>query len=473
MRCPKCGNTNPDNAEICNLCGCALEKPGGNTKTNRLTMASLVRGILKSIVITGGVILIALILGFVAAFFLWRIDAAPIPNDYTIADLRSAPTECATSYKLLMSLAEKEKGLPNAPAIGLSAQDVNTIERINKVIAKEDYSKITEQIKANSDSIYQAWENAQKGRDIISELDTFPEIADLTRIVGITDSEQDTEPKFYSNLRRLVHLYQAYVYLQIEKGSNQTIINELIKLDSVFRKLSINARSTVTKLVCIACLAKNIKTANFIANNPQTSQESLELLAEHFTSFEDKHTSLRNQFIFEYLTFKETLDSLVHDPNLRNSPALKPNSASRLYRNWCNNWIERIGESQESENPQLSVWPAILPDWPPVSIDSGGRVPWFYKVYNPMGSLFVGILMPASERVFEVKTRLEIYHDLLQIVLNKRLDSEASLKARAYSEEYIIDTEAKKIFSPGPDGQTDTKDDIKLTINPDILNATH
>jgi hypothetical protein len=40
----------------------------------------------------------------------------------------------------------------------------------------------------------------------------------------------------------------------------------------------------------------------------------------------------------------------------------------------------------------------------------------------------------------------------------------------AYSDEYIIDAEKKIIFSPGPDGKSYTKDDIKLPINPQVLN---
>ena len=40
---------------------------------------------------------------------------------------------------------------------------------------------------------------------------------------------------------------------------------------------------------------------------------------------------------------------------------------------------------------------------------------------------------------------------------------------RAYSDEYIINVEKKIIFSPGPDGKSYTKDDIKLPINPQSL----
>ena len=81
----------------------------------------------------------------------------------------------------------------------------------------------------------------------------------------------------------------------------------------------------------------------------------------------------------------------------------------------------------------------------------------------------LAIMLPAIERVFVVKTRLEIHSDLLQIVMNKRLGSQVSLKARAYGEEYIIDVGGKKIYSPGPDGEANTKDDIKLPIKPEVL----
>jgi hypothetical protein len=40
----------------------------------------------------------------------------------------------------------------------------------------------------------------------------------------------------------------------------------------------------------------------------------------------------------------------------------------------------------------------------------------------------------------------------------------------AYSDEYIIDVEKKIIFSPRPDGKSFTKDDVKLPINPAVLN---
>ena len=72
-----------------------------------------------------------------------------------------------------------------------------------------------------------------------------------------------------------------------------------------------------------------------------------------------------------------------------------------------------------------------------------------------------------------MQTKLKVQDDLFQIVLNKRLGKEISLKARAYGDKYIIDVGKKMIFSPGPDGRPYTDDDIKLIINPEVLGLLH
>lgn len=498
MHCPKCGTENTIDAEICNACGYVFgkdltEKPVAKPKISRLAITAFVLSILsllffllaaipaivlgiislfkikkskgqlrgKGLAISG----ICIPIIFILIFYLWCIDAPPIPNDYTIADLRSAGPEYNRSYELLMSMSDEEEDLPDAPKIGLSVQDVNTIERFNKIFKEGNYSRITKLLKEKGDNIEQAWKNGQKGRDIITELNRFSEIADLT------EPALDAEMNFLKNFRRLVHLYQAYIYLQTEQGNSKAAVNELVELDSVFRKLSVNARSIVMKLVCIAGLARGIMTANFIVNNPQTSQESLELLAEHFKPLTKEQTSLRNSIISEYLMFVKTLDTRQRGAyTLPKTPFLKRNSMSRLYKNYCDSWI--ASEENRQQSKELTVWPALYPKLP-VAIDSDGNFPWYYKAYNPGGSLMIGILMPALDKVFEIRTRLQIHNDLFQIVLNKRLGREVSLKACAYSDEYIIDVEKERIFSPGPDGKIDTEDDIKLLINPDVLKWTN
>jgi hypothetical protein len=66
-------------------------------------------------------------------------------------------------------------------------------------------------------------------------------------------------------------------------------------------------------------------------------------------------------------------------------------------------------------------------------------------------------------------TQVQVQDDLLQIVLGKRLGKQISLKARAYGDVYVVDVGNKEILSPGPDGKTDTNDDITLPINPELL----
>jgi hypothetical protein len=506
MQCPKCGTENPDEAQSCHSCnwlltGASTHMPTAVAKTSGLAVTSFVlailsiftlsltmipavifgivglviicnsRGKLKGngFAVAGIAISIAPIILFGVSLiiftFIWGLDAPPIPDDYTIADLRSAPPECNRSYELLMSLSDERECPPDAPAIGLSAQDVNTIWQINEVIKEGEYSIITEVLEANADNIKQAWKNGQKGRDIISELNTFPEIADLT------EPDLDFLIKFLRNFRHLTCLYKSYAYLQTEQGKSYIAVNELIELDSVYRKLSVNVRSTITKLGCIAGLSNSIMTANFIANNPKASQESLDILAEHFTPLTDEQISLRNPVLFQYLLMRDVFLEEMSKDLAAETPMLKKNSFLRLYKNLTDYVIYTLDSSGQSEFEELSVWPRFLQICPNVSLDpdSNFRLPWFYKCYNPLGSLLIhvfGAKIPSGTIFFQIKD------DLLQIVLNKRLGTEINLKARAYSEEYIIDTEKKIIFSPGPDGEPNTKDDIKLTINLEVLNLT-
>jgi hypothetical protein len=196
----------------------------------------------------------------------------------------------------------------------------------------------------------------------------------------------------------------------------------------------------------------------------------VELLSKHFTSFTQEQSSMQNQLISEYLVFKDTLDKQnLKFYSLPKTVFLKRNSTLRLLHNFCENRIRIEDNSGESKNPELPVWPSSYPNLLPVSIDSQGKVPFAYIVYNPIGSMLLGMLIPAIEHALEVKTKHEVHYDLFYIVLNKRLGKEISLKARAYNEEYIIDVENIKIFSPGPDGKPHTEDDIKLIINPEVL----
>jgi hypothetical protein len=513
MQCRKCGTENPDDAQICDSCSYTLTSTPATDptrKTKPTKKAVLLHGlgigilyfilILLSTVSTVVLLLTVIViilntiktvtsfkkakvpfkishlfiitpiisLNFILVWvLLLSIDASPILNDYTIADLRSAPPECNRSYEILMSLSEKKGPPKERSETGLFPEDVNAIYQVNDIIREADWTQVSQILEEKADDIIRAWENATKARVIIYELNKFGEIADLT------EPDLEVDLGFLGNLRKLGFLHQAYARLETQQGNAQIATEELIRFDSVISKLNINARSMITKLVCFACFWIDIQTANFIINNPQTSRESLELLAQHFEPLEIEQTSLRNPLISDYLMLKSVIDSLPvlrRFPQAKNLPFLKRNSSLRVCRNFCNDLIDIHEKQQATQSEHLSVWPWVYPDLGPVEIGSDGQFPWYYRRYNPLGSMLLAISTPALGRVFEIEKKHEVHYDLLQIVLNKRLGKEISLKARAYSDEYIIDVENIKIFSPGPDGIPHNDDDIKLIINPQVLN---
>jgi predicted nucleic acid-binding Zn ribbon protein len=517
MHCPKCSTANPEDARLCSSCGSDLpienkteSKPEQEISLKALCvstlghvlmflplyLASFVSTVISVITMIWLVVhavrnvremkkadrpLKVKMIGIVAAVLpdillvatlLYSLDAEPISNDYTVADLRSAGVEYAETYELLNSLADPDEGHLSdrgAPGMGLSKQDVDVIERVAKALGQGDYSHFRQVLAANSVSIKRAWENAGRGREMMSKLSEFDEIADLT------EPDWDADLGFLANLRKSAQLYGVYVRLQTEQGDNTAAVRHLIELDVMFRKLTVNARSTITKLVCIGCLGINTRTANFVANNPRSSDASLELLAEHFTPYTEEQLSWRNQIICEYLTFKNMfreLPGIGRWPAVKNLPFLKRNSAFRVSRNWFNRMLDAWEGPNGDKRQQLSVWPWLYPDFGPVSIGSDGKLPWYYRRYNPVGSMLLRMGMPAFGRAFSHRSRLKVEDELLRIVLDKRLGREVSLKACAYSDEYIVDIEKKVIFSPGPDGEPETEDDIKLPIDPNVLGWT-
>ncbi len=419
---------------------------------------------------------------FVAQAY-WRIDAPPIPDDYTMADLKSAPSEFNETYHLLLSLADPNEEAPGAPGIGFTAEDVNILKAVRRCFRGDDFESIYASIDANSENILSLWTKANKGRDVIERLLTYEQIADLSE----PHFDFESNPKFYANLRNMIHLYEAYIRLQCRNNNFAEAADELSKLNELNQKLNVNTRSTIAKLVYIAFAALNIQTAGFIANYPGVPIHYIEGLADSFDGLSNEQTSMRNPIIFEYLMIGNVLEGIseyafteekvpfAENPYVRellkrrfNRSVLKYNSTLRLYRNYTDGWITFDAGNERSEEDNLSVWPAVYPDLP-VEIDPNGKLPRYYFVYNPIGSLLLGILLPAYERVFQVRSKLIVHADLLQIVLNKRLGNPYSLKAHDFSEEYIVDCEGEKIFSPGPDGESYTDDDIYLLISPKVL----
>ena len=401
---------------------------------------------------------------FMAIFYLfWRIDAPPIPKDYTIADLRSAPAECTDSFEILKILIDEPWDTPGAPAVGLSKRDVDMIDDIRDALQKGTDAEIARILSYDSNDIKAAWAASEKARDIIRKLNAFPEIADLS------EPEIGSKTMRWHNLIELARLYEVYAHLQTEQDDIRAFTIELVELDSVFRKLSLNVRLFVERLICHACLETDIDTANVIVNNTNASRNTIELLAKQFTPVTAQQLSVRNGMLSEYLLMKNIVMEISHASRAEKTRLLKTNSTLRVYKNYCDDWLTAMEPGVDVIATKLSAWPNHYPFKEPDLLSSRGMLTLIYWCYNPLGSECICRFMFFHKMDFRKRFTVPVHDDLFQIVLNKRLDKEMSLKARAYSDEYIVDIENRKIFSPGPDGKADTKDDIMLPINPDVL----
>ena len=404
---------------------------------------------------------------FMCIFYLfWRIDAPPISNDYTIADLRSAPAQYNESFEVLKMLIDEDHDFSGVPAIELTKSDRNMIAEIRGIIKTAATSEISKTLSYYAEEIEQIWADNETARDIIHRLNEFPEIADLTEL----NANLKIMP--VNNLIDLARFYQVYAHLKIEQRDIQAFAAELIELDSVFRKLSVNARMLFPKLVYLICINENILTANAIVNGQWTPMSTVELLADHFIPLKDEQTSLRNSILSEYLLMRSLFSDVSDQSVAEKILLLKKNSTLRLFRNFYDDWMGAEEGSQNVAKTKLSVWPDIYPfKEPSMPFANQARFPFLYRCYNPHINI-VNFVRPSYKTIISRENsiiQVQIQDDLLQIILSKRLGKEINLKARAYSGEYIVDVENGKIFSPGPDGKAGTKDDIILRINPEVL----
>jgi len=293
---------------------------------------------------------------FMCAFYLfWNIDTPPIPNDYTIADLRSAPAQYAESFELLKTLVDEQHDSSGVPAIELTNSDTKMIAEIKKIMEKGTTSEIAKAISYYAEEIKQIWADNERARDIIHHLNEFPEIADLTEL----NANLEILPvvKFID----FVRFYQVYTHLKIEQRDIQTFTAELIELDSVCRKLSVNARMLVPKLAYLICINENVLTADAIVNDKQTPMSTIELITVHFTPLTDEQTSLRNSILSEYLSIKSVLSEISEQIATEKILPLKKNSTLRLLRNSYDSWLDAERGRQNVAETKFSVWPDIYP----------------------------------------------------------------------------------------------------------------
>jgi len=405
--------------------------------------------------------------GYIVAAY-WRIDAPPIRDHWGMSDLRSAPLECEGSFELLMSLADANDSVEGAPAIGFSAADVNDLRRVWEVIKAGDLGKTRQALDDEAAVIVRLWDRCARARAVVEQLDEYAEIADMS-----TPSLSPDNPyPFLKNMRYVIWTHQVYACLKSHQGHVEEAVTTLAQINRLARGFDKNARTPIGKITCIATFGMDVGTAAFVANGTEVSEAQLERLLAEFSPVRDECLSLRNMIIFEHLYVKKLVDEMFDEAGRHRrrklAVMLKYNSTLRLHRRLCEQWLETDGCEPVREAPTGSVWPTVYPK-PDVSLGLQGEVPWYYWAYNPLGSQVAQLMIHYREAIGKLKTQMRVHADLLCILIDKRLGREVDLRARAYSEAYVVDKEAGRISSCGPDGQLGTKDDIWLAFDPNVV----
>lgn len=218
-------------------------------------------------------------------WLLWRqsTGAAPVRSRYTIADLRSVPKECRPSYDTLVRLA----GLKVPDAMGLVEE-----------LTDGDYPSDAKVLEKAS-QIEEAWEGGQAGRQLMAELNTFAEIADMADPAKIL--LQNPASNIILTIMQLRWVYQAQVMLNLARGNDRAAAEELIEFDSVLRKLDANLRGMLAKSVCNELLQADMNLAASMADRQGVSRETVELLARNFVPLSEEQTTWQNCIVFASL----------------------------------------------------------------------------------------------------------------------------------------------------------------------------
>ncbi len=420
MDCPKCKNKNPDNSNFCEACGYELNlsKNVAHKKTNKeaafsfllacispytfmiTSIPSIFLGFLslrkikkKKEELKGELIAkagITLSIFFLIILLLWRTDAPSIKNDYTMNDIKSANPENIRTYELLQSITgdfDKSTTFYGSSFFG-DMRYINDLFKNNK----NNLQAISNGIKGKEKEILEMWENAKQDRDILKELDSFPEIADLSK-PRITVVQL--------RFGRIFLLYRAYICLQSIKGNHEKALKELYLLDSITKKMSLNVRDLMFKLVCNACFDIDFFAMNFMINNPDTPNDILLKIRDQIDSFSTEYISLRNPLTFEYLKVKNELGKMKNTSilkyNFMNALKYKADSTLRLIRNYFDEQIAQ--DENRNIDSKMKIWPSIYPNIS-VKINSDGNMDSnYYRIYNPIGYKLIDAAIPALNKI--------------------------------------------------------------------------
>lgn len=375
------------------------------------------------------------------------MDASPIENDYTMDYFGKPDSNSLKSFVTLQSLGDNKR-VSGAPAIGLSEEDLGMIKAIGKALEIKDPYERSRGIIPAEHTIMDVWQHAEKGRNILSKLDSYPKISEL--------SEPDIilkNPSYTKNLQTLFTIYWLYINLQIDRGFYQEALKELSFIDSINKKMIIGSRNPFTKKTIMSSICLEIEAVNLLANNPYTPNDVLSALKPMIDSYSWEHVSFKKFAIFEYLTFKAMLSKM------KLVPLLKYNSTLRMYKCLCQSLM------LSEKKPELNVWPEYYQKLSLIkNLTFDDNFELLYKLYNPYGYFLTMKKSFILDHISSIGLPLICSIDMIKIILNKRLGNEENYKTLGKRKNYIFDIEKKRIYTNIPN-----YGEFGLPINPKVL----
>jgi hypothetical protein len=423
----------------------------------------------KLIVVSLSIVLFLLALVLVA-YFLWSLDAAPVPSEPTLADLKSAPAEYSQTYELLVSLKPVlvrpdpceqtasdmtesiEQLLPqileNLKTMNWPEEELTPEEALMQLASGQDYADASSHLAEHEDAFDKMWAAAEENYQVIRSMAEFEEIADLTE----PNIDSIRKAPYVDAFKDMGCLYRLRVLKRLGTAHYDEALSDFALFHEVVRKLSVNARPVLTKSTCYQILRDDILFANWLVNNVESHDAGHAVWDSAFRSLTNSEISGRNAVLFEYLIVRKELDRLGPSQT-----GYKRNSTIRLLRH-----------SFALEKDVNTVWPEVYPRNMTV-LNAYGEPSCSYMYYNPIGVFYWSIAVPLFGRINQQRLELAASDEMFQIVLANLKGAEYDMSSSVFADKYVIDIERECLFSVGPDGDPNTEDDIKLVINTSLF----
>lgn len=376
------------------------------------------------------------------------IDAPPVANDYTRADIAPPSPEAEKSYEILMTYRKGKE-----PDFQIKAPHVLSLEAITNALP---YAA----------EIEKAWEDIANGRNYIEKLDSFEQIVDLTPKIPI---DLETPIINFIPLRTIAYVYRTYAVLKAEEGQAEEGVRTLVQLHSVCRKALPHCAILIPKMMWIAIAQGNIETAHRIAMNPNCTPETLAILKAGFYPLTAEDVSMRRPLIAEYLWMKSVCESYLTRTNLLGCFVLDSSgqppygflgkTVSGIAFTFFFNRNRTILKAKERFGLLVAGASKCPPD---ISSATAALQMTRPDLRNPVGQMLVEIVVPSFSITMERSSKTKVLSDLLAITLARRSGQELNLPDFYTGKAYIVDQQTGAVMSVGPDGLPGTMDDIKL-----------